>query len=189
VAQIVLVVLAWLASGAAPLEAQAPPAGRPPSMNAIEQGLADRIYVRLAERAWVGADFDARVDHGVVTLSGTVPSARTKAGVLRIVRRTSGVTDVIDRLRVDPAASPSRSSSPVPDAELSQRVAQRIAGAVSGAKAGEDWWFTGWRVEGPYQGWTMVVHAADGSVTWTARCPRPPPSDRRCRRPCRRRAS
>jgi hypothetical protein len=140
VGRIVLVVLAWLASGAVPLAAQAPPpAERPPAMNAIEQGLADRIYVRLAERAWVGADFDMRVDHGVVTLSGTIPSARTKAGVLRIVRHTSGVTDVIDRLRVDPAAGRSGSSSPVPNAQLSRRVARRIAGAIAGAKAGEDW--------------------------------------------------
>ena len=41
-----------------------------------------------------------RVDRGVATLDGSVADARTKATVLRTARDTSGVRNVVDRIRV-----------------------------------------------------------------------------------------
>jgi osmotically-inducible protein OsmY len=163
-----LALLAWAAGGPPSLGAQ--PARERPQAGAIEGGLADRIYVRLAERAWAGADFDVRVRQGVVTLSGTVPDERAKQRILGVVHRTRGVSEVRDRLRIDPAAGQPRAGAPVPDAELARRVAQQVAAAL-GARAGEDWWFSGWRVEGPYRNWTMVVDAADGAVTLDGEVP------------------
>jgi hypothetical protein len=43
--------------------------------------------------------------------------------------------------------------------ELAKQVATRIASRIDGAKAGEDGWFTGWRVEGPFNTWSMTVEA------------------------------
>jgi osmotically-inducible protein OsmY len=130
----------------------------------------DLAFVLLAERAWVGGDFDISVQRGTATLTGTVPSEQTKRRIVRIVRGTPGVVDVRDQLRVDPAAA--RATSPVPDAQLAQRVAQRIAAAVPGAKAGEDWWLTGWRVEGPDNRWSFTVEADDGTVWLDGEVPR-----------------
>ena len=141
------------------------------AMSASERMLADRIYVRLAERAWAGADFTVSVDRGVATVGGTVPTEQTKQKIVRVVRRTRGVLEVRDQLRVNPAVGELRGGSPVPDAELSKRVAKKIAGTLTGAKAAEDWWFTGWRVEGPDRNWTMVVEAEDGAVTLEGEVP------------------
>jgi hypothetical protein len=56
------------------------------------------------------------------------------------------VTDVRNQLRVEPLTS---SGTPVGDDVLARRVARQVAAALPGAKTGEDWWLTGWRVEGP----------------------------------------
>lgn len=134
------------------------------------QFLEDLVFVRLAERAWVGGDFDVSVQRGTATLTGTVPSEPTKRRIVRVVRGTPGVLEVRDQLRVDPAAA--RATSAVPDAELAQRVAQRIATAIPGAKAGEDWWFAGWRVEGPDNRWSFTVEADNGTVWLDGDVPR-----------------
>lgn len=155
---------AWLAPAQAQ-QSQASQRPEPQQMNASERLLEDRIFVELAERAWAGADFKVNVDGGTVTLSGTVPTEQTKQRILRIARRTAGVTEVRDQLRIDPSVGAQRGSSPVADSELSKRVAQNIASVVPGAKAGEDWWLTGWRVEGQDRRWNMVVQADDGAVT------------------------
>jgi osmotically-inducible protein OsmY len=161
VAAFALSVTAW----SQPAAAQQP---RPqaPQMNTAERMLEDQLYVRLAERAWVGGDFRATVNQGVVTLSGTVPSEQSKQKMLRIARQTAGVTELRDQLRVDPSVSAQRDArAPVGDSELAKRVAQKIAGAITGAKAGEEWWFSGWRVEGPDRHWNTTVEADNGAVT------------------------
>jgi osmotically-inducible protein OsmY len=141
--------------------------------SAADQELADRVFVRLAERAWAGADFQIRADQGVVAIGGTVPSEAARHRVLRTARRTPGVLDVRDHLRIDPAASPPAPANQlIGDAELAQRVALGIAAALPGAKAGPDWWFTGWRVEGPGNQWSLVVHADQGRVLLDGDAPR-----------------
>ena len=52
----------------------------------------------------------------------------------------------------------------MPGDELARRVAERIAGTLSGAKIGEDWWLTGWRVEGPDNRWHFTVETDRGNV-------------------------
>jgi len=142
------------------------PQPQAPSMNGAERMLEDQLYVRLAERAWVGGDFKATVNQGVVTLRGTVPSEQSKQRMLRIARQMAGVTELRDQLRVDPSVSAQRDGRPpVADAVLSKQVAQKIAEAVPGAKAGEEWWFSGWRVEGPDRRWDTTVEADNGAVT------------------------
>lgn len=135
--------------------------------------LADRIVVALIERGPYTADMRVLVDNGTVTLTGTVPSEDAKRRAVRVARRTAGVEEVRDQLRVDPRAAATASSAPsVPDAELAKRVAQQIASTITGAKAGEDWWFSGWRVEGPDNRWNMVVEASDGIVWLEGDVPR-----------------
>jgi osmotically-inducible protein OsmY len=41
-----------------------------------------------------------RVDRGVATLTGTVPDAKTKATIAATARDTSGIRNVVDRVRV-----------------------------------------------------------------------------------------
>jgi osmotically-inducible protein OsmY len=164
-------VLGWTMVAATSVEAQQSQPGQQ-QMNATERMIEDRIYVQLAERAWVGADFKATVQDNAVTLSGTVPTAQTKQKILRIVRRMPGVLEVKDQLRVNPAVGAARGGSPVADKDLAKMVAERIAGAIPGAKAGEDWWFAGWRVEGQDRHWNLVVQADDGQVTLEGEVPR-----------------
>jgi osmotically-inducible protein OsmY len=158
----------WLPSAEAQ-QSQPPSQSRQhqqPPMDAAERMLEDQIYVRLAEHAWVGGDFKAAVNQGVVTLSGTVPSDQTKQKILRIARRTAGVSEVRDQLRINPSVGAQRSgAAPVADSELSKQVAEQIASTISGAKAGADWWSSNWRVEGIDQTWTMTVDADNGAVT------------------------
>lgn len=135
--------------------------------------LEDRVFLRLAERAWAGADFKVAARGDTVTISGTVPTQEAKQRVLRVVRTTPGVVDVRDQLKID--ASAARAAQPatsVNDPELSKRVAQKVGGAISGARAGEDWWFTGWRVEGPDNRWNLVVEAENGQITLEGDVPR-----------------
>jgi osmotically-inducible protein OsmY len=137
-----------------PVAAQQPPQGQPSHQakqqfrmtesTAAERLLEDRVFVRLAERAWAGTDFKITADRGTITIGGTVPSEQTKRNIMRIVRRTVGVTEVRDRLRVDSSVGRAQASaSAESDTELNKAVAQKIASTIPGAKSGEDWWFTG----------------------------------------------
>jgi osmotically-inducible protein OsmY len=150
-------------------------------MRARGTTLEDRIFVRLAERAWAGADFKIDASDGQVAISGTVPNEEAKQRILSLVRRTPGVTDVKDQMTIasasarQPAASAGArqpSAANVPDDQLEQRVAERIAGALQDAKAGKDWWFGGWRVEGRDNEWNLVVHSDEGRVSLDGDVPR-----------------
>lgn len=134
------------ALGDEPRGQQAQQGQQRPQSSAVDGLLEDFVLVRLSDKAWVGGDFKVTAERGTITLAGTVPSERTKARILRIARETIGITGVRDQLRVEPASATARSN--IDDGELSRRVAQQIASAIPGAKAGEDWWLTGWRVEG-----------------------------------------
>lgn len=136
----------------------------------VDDRIEDYVLVRLAERAWVGGDFDVTVQDGTATLTGTVPSEATKARVGRIARRTIGVREIENNLRVNPSVADA--DTRVSDAELAQRVARRIASQIRGAKTGEDWWLEGWRVEGPDNLWNFVVEAENGRVYLEGDVPR-----------------
>jgi hypothetical protein len=129
-----------------------------------ERLLEDRVFVRLAEGAWAGGDFMVKAEDSTVILSGTVPSEAAKQRMLRIAGRTFGVQAVRDQLRVDPTSAMPAAGPTVPDRELAKSVAQQIASTIAGSKAGEDWWLTGWRVEGPDNRWHFTVEAEDGDV-------------------------
>lgn len=148
-----------------------PQGGRQDRQSRVERMLEDRVYVRLAEEAWAGGDFDVQVQNNTVTLSGTVPSEQAKQRMLRITRRTFGITDVRDQLKVNPSVATPPTTT-VDDRVLAQRVAQQIARAIPGAKTGEDWWMTGWRVEGPDNRWTFTVEAENGNVWLDGEVPR-----------------
>lgn len=70
-------------------------------------GVEGRIYGRLH---WDKALNDATIDlavteAGVVTLSGAVATAPAKARAVELAKETVGVTEVVDRLAVRPAAT------------------------------------------------------------------------------------
>ena len=54
----------------------------------------------LADTAISGLKIDVDSNNGVVTLTGTVPSAAEKTRALRVARATDGVKSVVDRLKV-----------------------------------------------------------------------------------------
>jgi osmotically-inducible protein OsmY len=137
--------------------------------NNVNALVEDFVLVELAEKAWVGGDFTVKADGGRVTLDGTVPTEAAKARMERIARGTLGVTDVRNQLRVEPLTS---SGTPVGDDVLARRVARQVAAALPGAKTGEDWWLTGWRVEGPDNTWNFVIEVEDGRVYLEGDVPR-----------------
>lgn len=120
--------------------------------------LEDLLVIRMAERSNLVNVIKVNVRDGVATLSGKVPSERSEQRALRIARTMPGITSVRDEISVD--KSMTRRDAPViGEAELAQQVAQRIAKNIEGAKAGEDWWLGGWRVEGEFNTWNLVVEA------------------------------
>lgn len=153
--------------------ARAPEAGQagPGVREAVpaDRVLADRVFARLAGRRAANAVLDVTAEDGVVTLAGALPSEAAKRGALRRTLRIPGVRDVRDRIVVAaPAAAP---EPPPPDAELARRTAEAIAAAIPNTKAGEDWWFSGWRVEAPWNYWSLVVEADRGSVVLEGEVP------------------
>jgi hyperosmotically inducible periplasmic protein len=54
----------------------------------------------LADTAISGLSIDVDSNNGVVTLTGTVPSAAEKARALKVAKETEGVKRVVDRLKV-----------------------------------------------------------------------------------------
>ena len=83
-------------------------------------GVESRVYSRLH---WDKALNDATIElvmsqNGVITLNGSVASARAKAKAVELAEETMGVTEVIDQLAVRPSAevtpAPVRSPSSRP---------------------------------------------------------------------------
>jgi osmotically-inducible protein OsmY len=122
--------------------------------------IADLVVMELAERSSFYPHMKVSVDQGVVTLSGKVRSETAEHRALRIARRTPAVISVRDQLEVDPALK--KTDKPVGnEAELAKAVAQEIAASMEGAKAGKDWWYNGWRVEGRDNTWSLVVEVTE----------------------------
>lgn len=122
--------------------------------------IADLVVMELAERSSFYPHMKVSVEQGVVTLSGKVRSETAEHRALRIARRTPAVISVRDHLEVDPALR--KTDKPVGvEAELAKAVAQQIAASLEGAKAGKDWWYDGWRVEGRDNTWSLVVEVTE----------------------------
>lgn len=125
----------------------------------FNDALEDLLVIRLAERSNLSRAIEVNVKDGVATLSGKVPSQEAEGRALRIARTTRGIFDVRDQISVDPSMTRaiSEKERKVNEKELVRQVAQKIAANIEGAKAGKDWWFEGWRVEGEFNAWNLVV--------------------------------
>lgn len=125
--------------------------------------LEDLLVIRLAERSNLTRVIDAEVEEGVATLSGKVPDKDAERRALRIARATPGIMSVRDEISIDSSMTRtvSETERKIDEKTLVKQVAQKIAARIAGAKAGEDWWFAGWRVEGPYNAWNLVVEVDD----------------------------
>jgi len=92
-----------------------------------DQQLADKIGKQLAyDRVGYGNAFNAitaSVQNGVVTMGGHALGPVAKDSALNIAKRTPGVTNVIDKIEVDPV-------SPMDD-RIRQQVARRVYGYPS----------------------------------------------------------
>jgi osmotically-inducible protein OsmY len=72
-----------------------------PSKNFEDQHIAERIVGELRQNSMTNADaIDVKVENGVVTISGTVPSRYTMMAVYNIAECINGVTNVINHLTV-----------------------------------------------------------------------------------------
>jgi len=75
-----------------------------PHQPQVKQQVADvalEARIEAAVAAQVGLQhISVHVEHGVATLAGTVPDAKTRATVMATARGTSGIRNVVDRIRV-----------------------------------------------------------------------------------------
>lgn len=134
-----------------------------------DEAIEGFLVVKFAARSGFN-EVDVEVQDGIAELSGQVSSKEARTRALRIANLTMGVRGVRDQLQVD-ASLDKRQSKSVPDRQLTEQVATKIAADIDGAKAGKDWWFDGWRVEGPFNRWNFVVEADDGTVTLEGEVP------------------
>jgi osmotically-inducible protein OsmY len=138
---------------------------------ARDQAAESWMVIKLAARPGLN-DLRVEVRNGVATLSGKAADEQTKQRALRIANSTMGVNSVRDQITIDKSLADRRQPN-VNERDLAKQVAQKIAGDISGSKAGEDWWFEGWRVEGPYNRWNMVVEVSEpGRVVLEGDVPR-----------------
>ncbi|HJR57801.1 MAG TPA: BON domain-containing protein [Vicinamibacterales bacterium] len=69
---------------------------------AANAALTSKVKTKfLADTAISGLRIDVDSNNGVVTLTGTVPSAAEKDKALKVARETDGVKSVVDRLKVN----------------------------------------------------------------------------------------
>jgi osmotically-inducible protein OsmY len=97
-----VIVLGVLAACAAPARHVAEP--EPVTTRAAGTVLKDTL-TQSAIKAALADDVGAlrirvRVENGIATLSGTARNAKSKAGALAAARETTGVRNVVDRIRV-----------------------------------------------------------------------------------------
>ena len=76
-------------------------------VNAVKDGwLVTKIHSDLVdEDVLSGSNIDVDVKNGVVTLQGTVPSEAGRARAIAEAKKTDGVKNVVDQLRIAPAHS------------------------------------------------------------------------------------
>lgn len=134
-----------------------------------DEAIEGFLVVKLAARSGFN-DVDVELQDGIAELSGRVSSEAAHTRALRIANLTMGVRGVRDQLKVD-ASLDKQPMKTVPDGQLNEQVATKIAAEIDGAKAGKDWWFEGWRVEGPFNRWNFVVEADEGAVTLEGEVP------------------
>jgi osmotically-inducible protein OsmY len=134
-----------------------------------DEAVESLIFLKLVARPGFN-NVDVEVQDGVAHLSGKVASDSAESRAMRIAGMTVGVRQVRDQLDIDKSLLQQKTKD-IPDRDLAQQVARKIAADVEGAKAGEDWWFDGWRVEGPYNRWNFVVEVDDGRVTLEGEVP------------------
>lgn len=146
----------------------------PGPMGPMDRILADEVFTRLVDRTSIGAKVDVTARNGTIGLAGTVPSQKAKERAARIAKRTPGVTRVQNGLLVqgpEPELTGDEAEQP-DDARLAESVARAIAARLPTARAGEDWWLTGWRVEGADNDWNLIVEADRGQITLEGEVPR-----------------
>ena len=72
-----------------------------PQINQQVTDVALEARIEAALTAQVGLQHvSVHVAHGVATLAGTVPDAKTRATIVSTARGTSGIRNVVDRIRV-----------------------------------------------------------------------------------------
>src|SRR5919106_2109678 len=131
-------------------------------MNITDEAVESWLVIKLAARPGLN-NVDIEVEDGVAVLTAKVASQQDKNRAVWLANSTMGVISVRDQLKVDPALA-QRKAWDISDRELAKQVAQKIAGNIKGAKAGADWWFDGWRVEGESNRWNLVVDVTEGHV-------------------------
>lgn len=71
-------------------------------------GVAARVYGRLHwDKALNSSDLQVKVEEGVATLAGSVPTAAAKTKAVTLAAETVGVTKVVDELTVPASAADS----------------------------------------------------------------------------------
>jgi len=69
-------------------------------------GVAARVYGRLHwDKALTSSDLHVKVEGGVATLSGSVPTAEAKTKAVTLAAETVGVTKVVDELTIPASAA------------------------------------------------------------------------------------
>jgi osmotically-inducible protein OsmY len=75
-------------------------------VNAVKDGwLVMKVHSEFVdEDVLSGSNIDVDVNHGVVTLKGTVTSQAARARAVEVARKNDGVKNVVDQLRIAPSS-------------------------------------------------------------------------------------
>jgi osmotically-inducible protein OsmY len=78
-----------------------------------DMGVVSRVYGRLHwDKALTSSTLNLEVNNGVVTLHGSVPSAKAKVKAVDLAADTVGITKVIDQLSIQPSGGTIHEVSP-----------------------------------------------------------------------------
>jgi len=135
--------------------------------SAIKDGwLVMKIHSELVDEDLLGgSDVDVDVDKGVVTLQGTVRSEAGRNRAIAVAKSSDGVKNVIDQLRVVPAAADTRPSSAEQVERAGEKAVDKTASAAKNTgRAVDDGWIKS-KIYAQYLAdWNTVLDDSDIDV-------------------------
>lgn len=149
--------------------------GATAQVTAIKDGwLVMKVHSEMVDEDVLdGSNIDVDVKDGVVTLQGTVPSAAARARALEVARKNDGVKNVVDQLRIAPAADSKAERTADKAADRTARTADKaedkmdkaadktVSVAKKTGRAIDDGWVKS-KIYAQYMGdWNTVLNDSD----------------------------
>jgi hyperosmotically inducible protein len=137
-------------------------------VSAVKDGwLVMKIHSDLVdEDALSGSNIDVDVKNGVVTLQGTVPSEAGRARAIAEAKKTDGVKNVVDQLKIAPAHTAGKmDKAQDKTAQTAERAGDKTASAAkTTGRAIDDGWIKS-KIYAQYLAdWNTVLNDSDIDV-------------------------